>query len=170
MAKKQNAKLKKKEEKFISGLSEKLILFFLLEFLAVSALCLGIWYFIGEFYQSAIFFVAKHLLFAMGYSSAQISAVNLSKAYLGNFNLVPLIALAIVTPRWRLRDRIEMLVIGIPLLFLLHVMDLVAHFPMYFQGSGIAQAIVYSIGVAGVALPFIIWFMLLYTKQTGYQS
>ena len=38
-----------------------------------------------------------------------------------------------------------MLAIGIPLLFLLHVLDLVAQF------------VVYSIGVGGVAPPFVIW-------------
>jgi len=94
----------------------------------------------------------------MGYTPLQISAVNLSGAYLGNFNIVPLFALVIATPKLTVRRRIEMLVIGVPLLFLLHVLDLVAHFPMYFHGSGIAQFVVYSIGVGGVALPFIIWF------------
>ena len=100
----------------------------------------------------------------MDYTPAQISAVNLSGAYLGNFNLVPLVALAIATPKLVLRRRIEMLVIGIPLLFLLHVLDLVAHFPMYFYESGIAQLVVYSIGVAGVAMPFIIWFVICYKE------
>jgi hypothetical protein len=88
--------------------------------------------------------------------------MNLSGAYRGNFNLVPLVALAIATPKLAVRLRIEMLAIGIPLLFLLHVLDLVAHFPMYFHGSGIAQLVVYSIGVAGVAMPFIIWFIICY--------
>ena len=83
--------------------------------------------------------------------------MNLSGAYLVNFNLVPLVALAIATPGWGLRGRGEMLGIGIPLLFLLHVLDLVAHFPMYFYGSEIARMMVYSIGVGGVALPFVIW-------------
>ena len=63
--------------------------------------------------------------------------------HLANFNLVPLVALAIAIPGWRLRERGKMLAIGIPLLFLLHVLDLVAHFPMYFHGSGIAQFVVY---------------------------
>ena len=89
--------------------------------------------------MGAIFFFAKHILLAMDYAPAQISAVNLSGAYLGNFNLVPLVALAITTPGWGLGERGKMLVIGIPLLFLLHVLDLVAHFPMYFYDSGIAQ-------------------------------
>ena len=165
---KRKAKAKKKEEvkekELILGLSSKQIIVFLLVFMAASFVFLGVWYYIGELYQSVVFFFAKHILLLMGYTPLQISAVNLSGAYLGNFNLVPLVALAIATPKLALRLRIEMLVIGIPLLFLLHVLDLVAHFPMYFQGSGIAQVIVYSIGVGGVALPFVIWFVICYTK------
>ena len=68
--------------------------------------------------------------------------VNLS-VYLVNFNLVPLFALAIATPKLALRRRIETLAIGIPILFLLYVAVLVAHFPLYFYGSGIALIIVY---------------------------
>ena len=160
-------KKKKEEEKEAGGLSElneKLIVLFLLEFMVVSAIVLGVWYYIGEFYQSAVFLVAKQILLLMGYTLVQISAVNLSGAYLGNFNLVPLIALAIATPKLTTLRRIEMLALGIPLLFLLHVLDLVAHFPMYFHGSGIAQLIVYSIGVGGVALPFVIWFIICYIE------
>ena len=151
-----------KEKGLILGLSSKQIIVFLLEFLVISAIFLGVWYYIGEFYQGAVFFFAEHILLLMGYTPLQISAVNLSGAYLGNFNLVPLVALAIATPKLAVRRRIEMLVIGIPLLFLLHVLDLVAHFPMYFHGSGIAQFVVYSIGVGGVALPFIIWVVICY--------
>ena len=151
----------------ILGLSGKQITIFLLEFLAVSALFLAIWYYIGEFYQVVVFFFAKLILLTMGYSPVQISAVNLSGAYLGNFNLVPLVALAIATPGWGLRKRGEMLAIGIPILFFLHVLDLVAHFPMYFYGSEFAQFIVYSIGVGGVAMPFIIWAALFFRKETG---
>ncbi|MEA2075589.1 MAG: hypothetical protein U9O85_07655 [Euryarchaeota archaeon] len=165
---KARVKAKKKEEEkekeLILGLSGKQIIVFLLEFLVVSALFLGVWYYIGEFYQGAIFFFAEHILIVMGYTPMQISALNLSGAYLVNFNLVPLIALAIATPKLAMRKRCEMLAIGIPILFLLHVLDLVAHFPMYFHGSGIAQFVVYSIGVGGVALPFIIWLAICYTK------
>ncbi|MBE0516394.1 MAG: hypothetical protein IBX41_03230 [Methanophagales archaeon] len=149
-----------KAKRGILSLRGKQITIFLLEFLAVSAICLAVWYRIGEFYQGAIFFVAKHVLLSMGYTPVQIAAVNVSGAYLGNFNVVPLVALAIATPGWRLRERGEMLVIGGPVLFLLHVLDLVAHFPMYFHGSELAQFIVHSIGVGGVAMPFIIWFMV----------
>jgi len=98
----------------------------------------------------------------MGYTQLQISAVRLSHAYLVNFNLVPLFALAIATPKMPLKSRIEMLAVGIPLIFLLHVFDLVAHFPMYFYDSEIAKFIVYSIGIGDVVLPFIIWFIFSY--------
>ena len=165
---KAKAKAKKKgeveERGVVLGLSSKHILVFLLEFLAASFVFLGVWYYIGEFYQGAIFFFAEHILLAMGYTPVQISALNLSGAYLVNFNLVPLVALAIVAPKLGMRKRCEMLVIGVLILFLLHVLDLVAHFPMYFYGSGIAQFVVYSIGVGGVAIPFVIWFAICYTK------
>ena len=161
---KEKEKEEAKEVSWLQGLnlSPKQIIVFLLEFLAVSAVFLAIWYYIGEFYQGAIFFFAKLILLSIGYTPAQISEVNLSGAYLVNFNLVPLVALAIVTPKLGMQKRCEMLAIGIPLLFLLHVLDLVAHFPMYFYGSGLARMVVYSIGVAGVAAPFIIWFCIGY--------
>ncbi len=154
----------------VLGLSGRRILIFLLEFMAVSAVFLAVWYYIGELYQGAIFFFAKHIWLAMGYTPLQISAVNLSGAYLVNFNLVPLVALAIATPGWGLRERGEMLVIGVPLLFLLHVLDTVAHLPYFYemlmQSPGFATLIAYSIGVGGVAMPFIIWFALFFRKET----
>lgn len=61
--------------------------------------------------------------------------------------------------------RTLLLAIGVPLLFLLHVLDLVAHFPMYFYGSEFARFVVYSIGVGGVAVPFIIWFVVCYKSN-----
>jgi hypothetical protein len=143
-------------------LREGEILLFLLGFMLASALFLGAWYYLGPPYQIAVFAVARVILLLMGYTPLQISAVNLSGAFLGNFNLVPLVALAIATPRLVLRKRLEMLGLGLPLLFLLHVVDLVAHFPLYFHGSKLAQVIVYSIGVGGVALPFVIWSVLCY--------
>jgi hypothetical protein len=144
------------------GLEEREILLFLLFFLLVSALFLAAWYYIGPFYQTVVFAVALVILLLLGYTPQQVAAVNLAGAYLGNFNLVPLVALAIATPRLAVRKRLEMLGLGLPLLFLLHVVDLVAHFPLYFHGSTLAQVIVYSIGVGSVALPFVIWVVLGY--------
>ena len=144
------------------GLEEREILLFFLVFMLASALFLGAWYYIGPYYQTVVFSFARIILLLLGYTPLQIAAVNLSGAYLGNFNLVPLVALAIATPRVVLRRRLELLGLGIPLLFLLHVVDLVAHFSLYFHGSKLAEVVVYSIGVGGVALPFIIWFVLCY--------
>jgi len=141
------------------NVSSRQIIIFLIEFMAFSVVFLCIWYYIGGFYQCIIFFFAKNILIAMGYTQLQISAVRLSHAYLVNFNLVPLFALAIATPKMPLKSRIEMLAAGIPLIFLLHVFDLVMHFPMYFYGSEIAKLVVYSIGVGNVAMPFVIWFV-----------
>ena len=81
--------LTKKEAKEVSwlqglNLSPKQIIAFLLEFMAVSAVFLAVWYYIGEFYQGVIFFFAKHILLAMGYTLVQISAVNLSGTFLVN--------------------------------------------------------------------------------------
>ena len=146
------------------NVSSRQIIIFLIEFMAVSVVFLCIWYYIGEFYQRVIFFFAKNILIAMGYTQLQISAVRLSHAYLVNFNLVPLFALAIATPKMPLKSRIEMLAVGIPLIFLLHVFDLVMHFPMYFYGSEIAKLVVYSIGVGNVAMPFVIWFVFFVKK------
>lgn len=169
----ESVEMEKKEVKdTILGLNldEKQIMIFLLEFLAVAVVFLAVWYYIGGFYQGAIFFVAKPILLAMGCPPALIMAAfsHLEQAggygYLANFNLVPLVALAIATPKLVLRRRIEMLAIGVPVLFLLHVLDLVAHYPMDVHHSEIARLIVYSIGIGGVAIPFIIWFAICYRE------
>lgn len=152
------------ERKLVLGLSERQIALFLLEFLLISAGLLWVWYVLGEYYQAVVFFVARQILLLLGYTPAQISAVKLTNAYLVNFNLVPLVALAIATPRVVRRRRIEMLAFGISVLFLLHVFDTVVHLPYFYellmQRPGFATLIVNSIGVVGVAAPFIIWFVL----------
>ena len=137
----------------------KILLLFLSAFLFASAGFLMLWIYIGGAYQNIVFIVAKSILRAMGYSESQISAVNLSGAYLVNFNLVPLFALAAVTPRISLIKRAKILIFGFPLLFSLHVLDIVAHFPLHFYGSELAWFVVNSIGVASIAAPFIIWFI-----------
>ena len=78
-------------------------------------------------------------------------------------------ALAVATRGWGLRERGKMLIIGVPILFLLHILDLVTHFPMYFPSSGITQVIAYSMGVGGVAMPFVIWvvFAFFFRKETS---
>ena len=156
-----------KEKPRLFGLSDRQIALFLLEFMLVSAVFLGVWYYIGAFYQAVVFFVARYILLLMGYPAAQISGMDFSGAYLVNFNLVPLLALAIATPQLTVRRRVEMLAIGIPVLFLLHVLDIVAHLPYfielhYMHRLGFATLIVDSLGVIGLAVVFGIWFVICY--------
>jgi hypothetical protein len=158
-----------KEKPLLFGLSDRQIVLFLLEFMLVSAVFLGVWYYIGAFYQTAVFFVAKQILLLMGYPAAQISGMDFSGAYLVNFNLVPLLALAVATPELTVRRRVEMLAIGVPILFLLHVLDIVAHLPYfielhYLHRLGFATLVVDSLGVIGLAVVFGIWFVICYQE------
>jgi hypothetical protein len=158
-----------KEKPLLFGLSDRQIVLFLLGFMLISAVFLGVWYYIGEFYQAAVFFVARRILLLMGYPAAQISGMDFSGAYLVNFNLVPLLALAVATPKLTVRRRLEMLAIGVPILFLLHVLDIVAHLPYfielhYLHRLGFATLVVDSLGVIGLAVVFGIWFVICYQE------
>ncbi|MBN1455773.1 MAG: hypothetical protein JW945_05955 [Methanomicrobia archaeon] len=149
------------------GMSSKELVIFLLAFLALSIVFLALWYYIGAYYQAAVFFVAKYILLALGYSYEQIAGMDFTGAYLVNFNLVPLFALALATPRLSLRQRLAMLAIGVPLLFVIHVLDIVAHLPhfieLYYQHRiGFATLIVDSLGVIGLAIAFGIWVLICY--------
>jgi len=58
--------------------------------------------------------------------SAQVSLIN---AELVNYNLIPFLALIIATPKiskWRIG---KSLLIGLPILFVFHIVNMVAHFP-----------------------------------------
>jgi hypothetical protein len=155
--------------KLLLGLSEREIALFLLEFLLLSAGLLWVWYHLGDYYQALVFFVARLILLALGYTAEQVAGLDLPGAYLVNFNLVPLLALAIATPKLSLRRRLHMLAIGVPLLFSLHVLDIVAHLPhfieyYYLHRLGFATLVVDSLGVIGLAVVFIIWFAICYPE------
>ena len=81
---------------------------------------------------------------------------------IGNFNIVPLVAMAIATQKLAVKGRFEMLAEG----YIESISSGCVRFsgasPGYFYGSEIAQMIVYSIGVGGVALSFVIWFVFSY--------
>jgi hypothetical protein len=155
--------------KLLLGLTERQIALFLLEFLLLSAGLLWLWYHIGAQYQAVVFFVARHILLVLGYSSEQIAGLDFTGAYLVNFNLVPLLALAIATPKLSVRRRLQMLALGVPALFALHVLDIVAHLPhfieyYYLHRLGFATLVVDSLGVIGLAIVFVIWFAICYTE------
>jgi hypothetical protein len=168
-AKKEGAGAAAEQKSLFFGLREREILLFLLEFMVISALLLVAWYHLGAYYQAIVFFVARLILLAMGYTAEQIAGLDFTGAYLVNFNLVPLLALAIATPKLRLRRRLQMLAIGVPLLFSLHVLDIVAHLPhfieyYYLHRLGFATLVVDSLGVIGLAIVFIIWFAICYPE------
>lgn len=131
-----------------------------------------IWIFIGKFYLLIIAYSSKYILIAMGYKVLLITTgdspflvykgveMGMKGSHLSNFNIVPLVALILAVPGIELRKRVNMLIIGIPAIFLLHLVDFVSHIPMYFDGSEFAGLIVTSIAVGGMALPFLIWFAL----------
>jgi hypothetical protein len=53
------------------------------------------------------------------------------------------------------------------LLFAMHIIDFVSHFPMYFSGSGIAEIVVIFMAVGEVAVPFVLWFVLAHKEILG---
>ena len=57
-----------------------------------------------------------------------------------------------------------MLLIGVLVLFCMHIIDFVSHFPMYCSGSGIADTIVIFMAVGKVVVPFVLWFVLAYKE------
>ncbi|MCK4818524.1 hypothetical protein KA005_22330, partial [bacterium] len=65
----------------------------------------------------------------------------MENAHLSNFNIIPLVALILATPRITPERSVKILAVGIFLLFCLHVTDFVSHFPMYFRDSGIAALV-----------------------------
>ncbi len=76
-----------------------------------------------------------------------------------NFNIVPLVALILATPRIETARRIAMLVIGVSVLFCIHVIDLVSHFTDY--------EIIVLMAVGEVAVPFVLWFVLAHKEILG---
>ena len=140
------------------GENKKLIIF-IGKFLVAATAIFAIWIFVGKYYQAAVLAVANLFTRLMGYSLVQRAIMHPENAYLGNFSLVSLLALAAVTPI-PLARRGKMLLSGLPILFALHVIDVVAYFPAYFHHSEFAAMMVtYTIGICGLLAPFAIWYV-----------
>jgi len=151
---------------------------FLVKFLILTFLLFLIWIPVGKVYLLVLAWASKYVLWVMGYQVTLIiegspvfiyqgAAVGMKDAHLANFNIVPLVALILATPRIELVRRAKMLVIGMFLLFAMHIIDFVSHFPMYFSGSGIAEIVVIFMAVGKVAVPFVLWFVLAYKEILG---
>ena len=151
---------------------------FLIKFLILTLVFFLIWVPLGEKYLLLLAWVSKYVLWIMGYHVTLVTdgtplfiysgiEIGMKDAHLANFNIIPLVALILATPRIEPVRRMKMLAIGIFLLFCLHVTDFVSHFPMYFRGSGIAEIVVIFMAVGEVAVPFVLWFVLAHKEILG---
>jgi hypothetical protein len=144
---------------------------FLAKFLILTIVFFLIWIPLGEIYLLLLAWASKAVLWVMGYHVTLVTdgtpfflyhdvKIGMEGAHLSNFNIIPLVALILATPKIAPERRIKMLAIGIFLLFCMHVVDFVSHFPWYFHGSGIAEIVVVFMAVGEVAVPFVLWFVL----------
>ncbi|MFO7966288.1 MAG: hypothetical protein R6U44_01645 [Archaeoglobaceae archaeon] len=161
---KTNKTNKTKTNKMFSNLKEKdkQLILFVTKFFVAAAVFLFIWVYVGVYYQEVVLALSKPIIFLMGYTGQQVSALNLTNTHLYNFNLVSFLSLAVATPLV-LRERMKMLVTGLVLMLTVHIIDLVVHFPAYFNNE-IALFILDAVGVIGLAVPLAVWFFFSYRK------
>jgi hypothetical protein len=150
---------------------------FIGKFLLFSTILFFIWVFLGRYYLIFLASVATPFLHLMGYAVDLVVGDQIMFTYLGaqmglthaeltNYNIIPFIALLIATPLPSGR-LIRNLSIGIPILFLFHLIDLVAHFPLYYEQSAAANFITSFSAVTRMLIPFILWFALCYDYVLG---
>jgi hypothetical protein len=147
-------------------------LVFIGKFLLFSTLLFVLWVFIGRYYLIVLASIATPFLHLMGYMvdlviTDQImftylgAEMGLAHAELANYNIIPFIALLLATPlSWRRLFR--NLLIGLPVIFLFHLIDLLAHFPLYYNGSVAANFITSVSALTRMLIPFLLWFALCY--------
>jgi len=87
--------------------------------------------------------------------------MGLTHSELTNYNIIPFIALVLATPII-FRRMGKNLLIGIPIIFLFHLVDLVAHFPLYYDANVFANFITSISAVTRMLVPFLLWFALSY--------
>jgi fatty acid desaturase len=146
---------------------------FLVKFLILTLVLFLIWIPVGKVYLLLLAWVSKYVLLIMGYNAGLVvpngapmlfvyygHVAVLDNAHLMNFNIIPLVALILATPRIETARRIVMLVIGVFVLFCVHVIDLVSHFTDY-------EIIVIFMAVGEVAVPFMLWFVLAHKEILG---
>lgn len=151
-------------------MKEKLM--FIGKFLIFSAVLFIIWVFIGQYYLIFLAYVATPLLHLMGYAVDLVINEQIMFSYLGaeiglthseltNYNIIPFIALILATPV-SLRHMAKNLLIGLPIIFLFHLIDLIAHLPLYYDADAFANFITSTSAVTRMLIPFLIWFALSY--------
>lgn len=145
----------------------------LFRFLIFSFVFFIIWIRLGEMYLFLIAYTSNYLLQLMGYNITLAAdgipyfiyrgiRIGMEGSQLGNFNIVPFLALILATPDINPVKRIKMILMGMPVLFSLHVIDFISRFPMYFHQSEAARIIYVSVALGEIAVPFLLWFALSY--------
>ncbi len=146
---------------------------FVMRFFIFSILFFIIWVFIGKYYLIFVAYISKFLLGFMGYDASFFhngevyfvcrgAEVGLTNAELVNYNIIPFLALIAATPKmskWRIG---KSLVVGLPILLVFHIINMLAHFPYYYENSSFAEGIIHSSGIINMGLPFLLWFILCY--------
>jgi hypothetical protein len=159
---------------------------FLVKFLILTIILFIIWIPLGKIYLLLLAGVSKYVLLVIGYHATPYAAdampgvadapafacrgylIGMEEyAHLVNYNSIPFVALIFATPNIELSKRIKMVLIGVSVLFCMHIIDFVAHFPMICNGSGIAEAVVVFMAVGKFAAPFVLWFVLAYKEIVG---
>ncbi len=146
---------------------------FLVKFLVLTIVLFIIWIPLGKIYLLLLAWVSKYVLLIMGYNAGLVvdngvpmlfvyygRMAVLDNAHLMNFNIIPLVALILATPRIETARRIAMLAIGTSLLFCMHVIDLVSHFTDY-------EILTIFMAIGEVAVPFVLWFVLAHKEILG---
>ncbi len=142
--------------------TDKQVILFVIKFFAAAAVFLPIWIYVGAYYQDVVLTLSKPFISLMGYSSQQVSALNLTNTHLYNFNLISFLSLTVATPL-ALRERLKMLIAGLAVMLAVHVIDLAVHFPAYFNNE-LALFILDAVGVIGLVMPLAVWFFFSYRK------
>ena len=147
-------------------------LLFIGKFLLFSTVLFFIWLIIGRYYLIFLASFATPCLHLMGYTVNLVINEQIMFIYLGaemglthteltNYNIIPFIALILATPiSWR--NRGIKLLIGLPVIFLFHLIDLLAHFPLYYDANAFANFITSISALTRMLIPFLLWFILSY--------
>ena len=147
-------------------------IYFIGKFFVISFFLFLVWIIIGRYYLLFLSYLSQFILSFMGYNVTIIlneniifsylgSELNLSHAELTNFNIVPFIALVLASPiSWYRRER--SFLIGIPIIILFHLLNLIAHFPYYYEENMIAGFIINFSSITRLIIPFLLWFALTY--------
>lgn len=145
---------------------------FIGKFVLFSSLLFLFWVFIGRYYLIFLAHAATPFIHTMGYDVTLVvneqilftylgSEMGLTHSELANYNIIPFIALVLATPI-TVKKMGKNLLIGLPVIFCFHLLNLIAHFPLYYDGNIFANFIISFSSVTRMLIPFLLWFGLSY--------